>query len=665
MAVNKPVTLSVPIGEGVLLSGQGVVVQKGDGTLIASQWNPLATWRTDSSQLHGVVTFLTPDSGDNTGTFNLVTGTPVTGTAVSKSDLTATAFDAVITAVISGTTYSISAKDLLDGTITPRKDYTHFSGPICSSFCVGHPLLVNGSGSAHANIQGHFEVRAYKISGSVTSVWVSCTLENTGAENVLYSTTASSVTMTVGGSSIQSKSSFTIHADCRYTERAWWGGDPGIYTAIDTDYVQATKLVPTYRQLSFSESELDALPQSATWNSTSNLESTPVGGWQYDLAPLPRYVAMYLMTGDRRAYDAMRATGDAQQWLVGRFDSHLFRPRSETTGHCVDLTVDGRVSKVWDYGSSGSFDANRDGVPDERTDLAHSPQMGFVQYLLSGEFNELESLIFCAWAAHGNERPGGYPGVVPGKQFGSGGQVRSIGWGLRNITLAGVITPTNHPLRTAMESCVTNALQEMADRMIPLDPIGQTGLIITGSSIVYGAEPNDIPDQTATGICGASPWQDQWATWSVGRAAVLGWASELATSGLLEWKAQAIIKYLQISTDWNWAYFPYAFSMEKVGGSGNYFETWAEIYHENIETHPDFAGDIPAGGNQRSANKNGINTTTAGNSKSTTHTGKWWAITAMVDAGVAGADEAYNTLHATATVYDWNDGPESALIKAS
>ena len=197
---GRAYTVGVPIGEGVLPSGTSLVVTKADGTVLTSQWNELAQWRSDGSALHGVLTFLTPNSGGNDGTYYVKTGTGFSGAAISKADVAAAGFDATVSVTVGGTSYRLSAADLLDGTVQPRQDYTHFTGTLASEFVVGGSLRQNGMGAEHATLQAYFYIRAFK--NPVDQVHVTVVLENTGAFNAISNVAASSVDVQVGGASL-------------------------------------------------------------------------------------------------------------------------------------------------------------------------------------------------------------------------------------------------------------------------------------------------------------------------------------------------------------------------------------------------------------------------------------------------------------------------------
>lgn len=680
--IDRPVTMGLPFGEGVLASGSGVVVKDPNGNLLPTQWDQLATWRTDGSVLHGAFTFLTNSSGSNSGTYSIVTGGSATGTAVSKTEIAASGFDAVITADIGGTVYSLSAKDLLDGTVTPRKDYTHMTGPLMSSFCLGGPLRTSG-GSAHTSVQGHFEIRAYKVNNSIDRVWACCVLENTGADNDLGDVITADVTVTVGSNTIKSKTAFSIYADARYPVRGWWGNDPSIYASLDTSYIQSTALVPSYRNTSVPGSTLDALPSSADWNQTGLSAATPNVGWQRDLAPLPRYCAYYLVTGDQRAWNAMRAVEDQWGWHFWRFGSSLSKPRSEVTGHPIDLATDGRASGIRGYTGSNRFTAERgSSIPSssQQTDPEHQSAKGYLAYLVTAEMYDLETVLFSGIEAWINERPGAYLGTINGRQWGITGAVRAHAWLFRNITNAGVATPDAHPLKSTMDAAVVNAISENRTRM-PAASAGDTGLILTdgtGNAVIYPEtetpNPNDAGSTAGSDSVGMAQWMEDWLNWALAFAYARGYGSELDVDGFFDWKMASTLGRFGTTSDWNWAFTSFAIGVRDLGegqpsGPSAFYTSWSEIFQKNIADRSDYPGRQVSGGpwykhGGDKATGGSLNQMSSYDTTSTSDTSPLPVLSQLVNLGYPGAQEAWNLLENSSTqaeVPGWENAPEFSV----
>lgn len=578
----RPFAIGMPLAEGALTRGQELVVRNAQGSQVPSQWSPLASWRTDGSQLHGVLV-AEIDAG---GTYTVEIGTPFSGNAISKADIVASGFDAAISVDLGGTIYSLSAADLLSGVVIPRKDYTHFAGPLSSEYAVGGPLRVNGTGAEHPHLQGHFAVRAFK-GGS--QVFVGAVLENTGAFEVIADVEANSSMVTVGGATIHVSGAITIFADCMYQRRGWFGGDPGLNAQHDMNYVQSTKLVPGYQDILIDEAFLADLLQSTDWNSTNAVSSSALssGGAKPELAPYDRYSAAWLIAGDIRAENRVRAINDAFGWTVNPLGSSLLRPRDENTGFPVDLSVHDEVSTVWGIPGTTAFSANRDGSV-ITADLAHMPSFGYVPYLLTGEFSYLELLQFAGIQPWLNERPGGFNGLIPDRRFGAGGQVRAIGWGFRNMTDAAAITPDTHPLKNVLDSGVVNAIDELDTRARPLDVTDSLGLILTegiGTAVAFGGGQTQNPnDDGQPGFLGLAPWMQDFLNFAAGNAYTKGYRPELDGSGFYAWITQSSVKRFGTDAEseycWNYAAI-FAMGVRDTETSP-FYTSWNEIQDKNF-----------------------------------------------------------------------------------
>lgn len=567
-------------------------MQKADGTMLPTQWNPLATWKTDGSVSHGALTFLTPDAGDNSGNYRVVAGTPVTGTAVTKAELAATAFDAVIACSIGGAVYSLSAKNLLNGTVPPRRDYLHISGPMMSEFCVGGPLRLNGTGAAHAHLTAWFNIRAYKIGGTVSRAFVCVVLENTGARVETFDVTAN-VTISIAGATVYTNNGFVIRADRRYPQRLWWPNDPQTWVRHNRGYLASTKLVPEYADITIDSSWLASMPQSIAWGGVGELDPAMAsGGSKRELAPLDGWTAAYLISGDRRAFNAMRAHNDAYHWLGTTIGDVAWNYRDENTGYPIDLQANPSMT-AYTWNSAGVIKHRSKSQGNVYTDLAHMPCSGYVPYLLTAEFDELEQTQFHGIHPWMNWAPGGGTGWP--RPWSSGGNVRDHAWGFRNVANAAVVTPNVHPLKGVLDALCMRALSQMETNIKPFDSAGHTGLFLnTGeyTHVIYS--PTDTPNPNDTGTrTGVSMWMDDWVTWAIAWAAERGYVN----SNLLSWKAQSVIKRF-VGSNWCWAYTPYALGVRDNDG-GALYSDWSTLWSKN---YPGAGTCPPSGGQVQSDN---------------------------------------------------------------
>jgi hypothetical protein len=640
---GRPVTFALPFAEGAANPNTNFVVTTAQGQVLPSQWNRLASWRTDGSTLHGAITFLTPNSGGNSGVYYVRPGEPTAGPSITPSDVLASQFDARVTVTIGSTTYSLSARSLLDGSATPRQNYTHFSGPLASEFVVGGPLRVNGTGSGHGTLQAYFYIRAFKR--PVERVFVTVALENTGAFNPLTDIPGATVDVRVGNASLGDfpKANFTIYSDIRYVKRAWWNSTDDLWVQHDLAYVSDTKLMPKYRQVQMSSSVLASYPQVSEWNqrrilSEPTLES---GGAKPEIAPYDSWTAAYMVSGDRRAWNAMRAAVDEYGMMVSNHSAGVVHARDEETGHPLDLTVKGVVGRIW-FSSGGPdvLNATRNGRPVAQADIAHWPSIGYLPYLLTAESNELENVQHSAVQPWLNEAPGGATGRIPNRPL-KWLQTRGMAWALREIINGAVVTPDHHPLRRALQTSATHALSQYSSAGQAADPQKSTGLWMVGS---YAT-----PYNNNTGL---AFWMDDFMTWAVGSAYERGWKAELDANGFWFWKAKGVVGRFgtNASTEYCWTQAAVYNTEVRPTQSSPIYGTWGEIFKRN---YPDISS-CPA-----------IGTAGIGTDRNSTDYGAQVAAGLAVAAstGVAGASAAWGIYEARRKTwgFDFNVSPEWAI----
>lgn len=642
---QRLVTLGVPFGEGVVNPQEGLVVVDASGDVLETQWNPLSSWRTDDSVLHGALTFRVPAASGNGGTYRVERGTPASGTQVSKADILASAFEARVRVNIGGVTYELSARDLLDGTVAPRLDYTHFTGPLASEYVVGGPLRIDGDGTEHGHLQAYFYLRAFDR--PVSRVYVTVVVENTGAFRTIQDVFASSVDVQVGGASLPGfpKSDLTLHADVRYPRRAWWGGDPSLWARVTGDYVSSTELMPTYHPVQVSESTLDGYPQEAEWNERRILSSSAIdsGGSKPELAPFDRWTAAFMVSGDRRAWNAMRTAVDEYGQMLSKYGVAVVHARDEETGFPLNLGEKDVRSGVWGSPGEPSYlPAERDTLSIAKTDLAHWPSIAYLTYLLSAESNELENVQHSAVQIWLNEAPGGGSGTIPNRSV-RFLQVRGMAWSFREAVNGDVVTPDHHPLAQTLELAVGNLIQEYA--------LAGRDITATDATGVWLVSPSATPYNGNTGF---APWMDDYLTWALGSAWARGWASELQSSGLWPWKAQAVVGRFATSPELGWCWnlaSQYTITIRDTADSP-FYDSWTEMFSKNYPGES--ACSIPG-------------TDSIGTDRNATDYGAQIApaLTLAVETGVNGAESAWEIYRTRNFTWDLlTSAPEWAITPA-
>ncbi len=119
----------------------------------------------------------------------------------------------------------------------------------------------------------------------------------------------------------------------------------------------------------------------------------PETGGRWDIAPLPHWQALYLLTMDARAYEVTLATAD----LGASFASHYRNPKSRQP-----VTLDA-YPKFSTHSNLVGKGPDQLPLPDTggysdplAPDAAHEPALDFLPYLITGDRFYLEELQF--WA---------------------------------------------------------------------------------------------------------------------------------------------------------------------------------------------------------------------------------------------------------------------------
>jgi hypothetical protein len=573
---DRAVTIGLPLGEGTVGAGDELVAVTASGSTLPSQWNPLASWRSDGTVLHGALTFRLPAATGNTGTYFIRRGSAVSGTDISRTDIANSGFDAAVRVALADGVYELSAREMLSGAVAPRQDYAHFQGPLASEFVVGGPLRLGGSSTEHPTLQAYFYVRAF--GRPVSSVYTTVVLENTGAFRSLSDISANSVDIRIGGSSIAGfpKTGMTVFSDIRYPKRAWWRGTGEVWVQHEGAYISSTKLMPTYRSVAMSEGTLAGYPQTSEWNERRILsqERLQSAGAKPELAPHDSWTAAYMVSGDKRAWNAMRAALDEYSMMVYSHSRGVVHARDEFTGHPLDLTRKGVVGRIW-FGSGGTdvLSATRNARAVAEADIAHWPSIGYLPYLLTAESNELENIQHSAIAPWLNEAPGGNRGTIPGRPL-RWLQIRGMAWALREIVNGAVVTPDHHPLRRALQTSATWAIEEYGRAAMAAAPSAVGAWLVGGYATEYNSGT------------GTAPWMDDFVTWAVGSAYQRGWKAELDASGFWAFKARGVVgRFGTTGTqDYCWSQAARYSLVVRDPVSPPFYRSWAEIYRANFPT---------------------------------------------------------------------------------
>lgn len=546
-AASEPVTIGQVFARGAVRSGNSVVAVV-DNKRIPTQVDTKATW-SDGSLRHAVISVRMPaESGESTIVGLVPVDTPDQGSAISVSELLGTSFDATAELKIRGRSYSVSARDLLaqvsqvDGCSPWGKQCKQWlSGPIASEWIIGGPL---SQGDGQADLAGvYFHVRAYRDErGVISQARVDTVIENSRAYPDTTRNLQYNATIKVGRHETR-ETGLKHYRQARWHKVLWWKDDPAVYARSDVRYLQDSRAVSRYEELKPTNKFLSSRPSS--FEPMTNGDQTKRmgnGGAQQAIGPLPRWTSTYVVSGDERAFDWMLANDDA----VGTYGFHY---RDDQTGRPLEITRHPYVTIANRSYAARAEDPRfeEDLLPSCQGDcnspyvfdISHHPSIGYVPYLVTGDYYYLEEMQFAAsymqlWA---NQK---YRELDKGVLRGAQGQVRGQAWALRSMADAAFATPDRDPLKSYFNGLMDHILTDYQDAYLADESASPLHVINDYGAVIYGFD-----GQSRVGI---APWQQDFFLWSVGHAAELGfdkaepfmkWLSEFSIGRMTDWQSDS------------------------------------------------------------------------------------------------------------------------------
>ena len=523
-----PLTFGQAFGPGKLARESRLMARLADGKQVALQVDAKA-FHDDGSVRHAVISGILPAPGAKALVFGLVKGesrdraepgspAPVEATpaALARSGLTAN-----VTLVLGDKHYGASLERLL----AQGKPVTWLKGPIAHEWLVSAPLAER-NGSEHPHLAARFAVRWYP---GLKKARVDVTIENNWAYEPAPQNFTYDAEIEVGGKTVHRAEGMTHYHHARWRKLAWWGGDPALHLRHDSRQLIDSRALPNYDQevMIREGALLDANARFAGSKAEPMgvglaLPGMPTTGGRGDIGLQPEWAVAYLLSMDQRAKRVTMGTAD----LAGSWSMHY---RDRRTGRPVSLldypymTLLGKRSDTLNR-ATGKFEAFPECATGCRTpnrhDIAHQPNFAYLPYLVSGDHYYLEELQFWAmydaFASNPRYREDRKGLLKPN-------QVRGQGWALRTLAEAAYISPDDDPLKQHFVQIVNSNLDWYNAAYTNNRDANALGIIIDGFALGY-------LDKTAI-----APWQDDFFTSAVGRAAELGFRK---AAPLLRWKAQ-------------------------------------------------------------------------------------------------------------------------------
>jgi hypothetical protein len=569
-------TLGFPFGQGDIPAGRTVSLDTTSFQVV-----PKSRWP-DGSLRFAILS----------GQANLVADVPITVTLNRVAEVTPPAGLTLAQLRATGITASIEAVGLGSAAWTDPDWATPFqtwvTGPEMSSWVYRKPL------GSDPHLVGWLEVRLY--TGGVVEVlpWV----EN-GYLRVAGPTLKSATfVFKLGGTDrFNAAIAMSHHSRTPLLSGAalshWLGADPAVTIKHDALYMQATELVPSYRAVVAADAApIKSLVSTFVPMQRGNFEyqddtmSSP--GYASPIGLLPTHDTLYLVSDAFETYGGVVRNG----YSAGRYPVHY---RDETTQRPLRFSSYPNLalpsgSGITDRGSSTTGQLTP--APASTTglvqwDMAHSPSVGFMAYLLTGRWYFMEQVQFAATANYlnlGDEYRFGSKGVFPDRRV----QTRAAAWGFRALVHATLVTPDDDlPLRNEFIASVEANIEHFHARYVakPNNPMGW----------IWPDGTDEANRFAPAGLEGARCFMQDFFTGAYGYAASVGLPVSTAYATKLReffaWKAKSIVgrfggagatEFLYRDASlYNVATAPSP-RPDYVGGTGPWYADWGAVYRATM-----------------------------------------------------------------------------------
>jgi len=426
---NVPITFGHIFRPGDVPAGTSVNAALSIGTPVPLQVDAKAT-HADGSLRHAVLTVhLGSLPGNGSAVLRLAEGPGLGGTAVTTAGVLATGYDTTVTVTLSGTAYTASARAaMLAGTTT------WLSGALVGEWIAKSPLRTAG-GTAHPHLMAYFHVRAY-AGTPITRVRTDVVIENNwtlvaSPDDFLYD-----VAIAVPGAPTYTRSALRHWSHARWHRRVWWGAEARVYAKLDNEYLQSTRAIPNYEDVTPTGAYLDGvLREVAPMDNGDHSDHMGDTGFQQGIGPLPLWDALYAVSGDVRAFDYMLANADGG----GAYGAHF---RDEVTG--LPVSIDRFPNSSLAEPQFSTPPIPESSANTYQHDVSHQPSIGYTAYLATGDYFYLEEMQF--WSAHNLIATNHvYRNHADGWWY--TGSLRGQAWSYRSLAQAAYLTPDAHPMK--------------------------------------------------------------------------------------------------------------------------------------------------------------------------------------------------------------------------
>jgi hypothetical protein len=622
---SVPYTLGYAFRKGDVPASRTLAVSTGTAQVVAKNRWP------DGSLKFALISGRAPLSANAPLTLTLVSGPPASGSVLSTADLRTSGLTASVGCGSFGTA-SWAAADW----DAPHQAW--LSGPEMSSWIYRKPV------GSDAHLVAWLEVRLW-AGGAVEVVpWV----ENGYLRVAGPTNKVATYTFTLAGSQ-RFSAAIDLPNRCRTPLLSgsitshWLGNNPNVTVKHDTDYLQSTRLVPTYRaNVTPSAKAVTSLPSQFTPLQQGSLPNgMGAAGYHPSIGMLPEWDVLYLRSTAAAPYAALQYNA----YSAGRYGIHL---RDEATQRPIRFSQHPNLVLGGGLGISGSGASSTNSYTTTGTGTApaawassHHPSVGFLAYLVTGRFYFLEELQFVA-TTHFLKNSDATRGFTQGVLRSNAGAntTRGAAWAWRSLAMAACLSPDDDVLAGEFAASLQSNINYYHARYVaqPNNPFG----FVTPYSDYTGVGDNVYFEAT---------WMQDFFTAAMGmtKSMELNLTSTAKNQldALFAWKARSVVGRLGAPSEFLYRdAAPYTIAVAPTdtpnfeNGSGPWHASWSDLYRDTYASaNPGPREDGPLRGGYYP--------------NPTSYWGNMQpALAYAVDHGVPGASEAYRRL---TTAPNWAD----------
>ena len=577
-SADVPATFGQVFGRGSLARGQSVSATSA-GIPIPLQLDAKA-FHQDGSLRHGVVTLVIPrlPPGQRAAVVLARAGAPPGHQPSIVLSSLPPNFDVLVILKTKDGSRSASAKALLaSGHVDPW-----LSGPLVSEWWVDGPLR-DAKGAPDPLLHAQFGIRSY---GKDRPLRIEVDVDNDWAYAAHPKTEFYDAQIQANGRTVFAKSGLVQPSYTRWRFGFWWGEPAATYVRQDLPYLKQAHVVPNYDPaITVSGAALTGLYDKFDQASHGPMSSgilepyMPETGGRWDIAPLPHWQAVYLLTMEPHAYGIVLQSADSG----ASFSAHY---RNRKTGAPVSLEDFPEFSTHSNLvGKPGQLPLPDSGGYKDKLvpDAAHEPALDFLPYLITGDRFYLEELQFWTeWNLSGTDPA--YRGFQQGLvKF---DQVRAQAWSLRTLAQAEYITPDSDRLKPVFRRQLQANLAWYENAYVKR----------AGASPLHVIAQTDAPYDNGRGM---APWQDDFFTWSIGYVNGLG---DVDARALARWKAGFPVGRVT-APGFCWVLATPYILVVRPAVNARYYGSLADAYRAtlpNVLKRPS-RGDLPCGSTEMAA----------------------------------------------------------------